>query len=222
MLPIAVGAAVLVLGSLGAFVLTRTPAENIAAPQSNPFVALDALYASWGDPVPHAACRQPSEAGALAKNTADLPALEAMTNPSPEASWLTARLQVEKGVDAMASTTNALKCKGFAAAYNTAGKIAVKDGRLADALLSYRAAVELDPEFRKARYNLGLLYLQKGAVEQGVRELQRVVEQDPKFTDAWFMLGVAYEQTKKPDEAKAAFCKALSLGKTEAKDRCDR
>ncbi len=220
--PIAIGAAALALGGVVFFLMTRPAALVVAEPVVTPFVALDAVYAERGEPVPPAACRKPSEADALAKKADDLPALEAIKDPSPEASYLAARLQVENGIDAMAATTRALSCKGFAAAYNVAGKIAVKDNRFADALPSYRAAVDLDPDFNNARYNLGLLYLQKGEVQQGIRELQRVVEKDKKFTDAFFVLGVAYEQTKQPAEARAAFCEAFKQGKTEAKDRCER
>ena len=217
LVPVLLGVVVLAAAG-GGYLATRK-----VEPPASPFAALDALYAKWAEPLPPGPCRSVSEAAVLGPHSGELSALEALPQDrSAEAWYLIARAQVDQKVDALPAAMRALSCPGFAAASNLAGKIAIIDKRLPDALASYKAALDSAPNFHKARFNLGMLHLKEGRLIDGVTELKKVTVADPKFADAHFFLGVAYEGQQLKDEAKAEFCAALANGRTDARDRCER
>lgn len=218
---IAIG--VVVLGGAGAAFLATRPAA-VSAAAADPFVALDAVYAKWVEPVPPAPCRSPKEAPLLAGSPADLLALEALPQGrSAEAWYLIARAQFEQRKDALEAAKKAQACAGFAAALNLMGKIALREKRPDDALPNFQAALDAAPTFFNARYNLGMrLLTTPGRVMEGVAELKRLTAADPKFADAHYFLGMAYEGQGMGAEAKASFCAALANGREDARSRCER
>jgi tetratricopeptide (TPR) repeat protein len=217
LIPLAFGA-VAVLATVGFFALRAPAGLPIAPAAPTSFGELDALYAKWNEPPPPPACRDPAEIEALAiGNFSGLPG-----NRSAEAWYLIARNQLDKKQNATEAATKALGCAGFAAAFNLAGRIAVRDGRLADALPSFKAALEASPDFHNARFNLALLHLKEGRTADGVNELKRITQADPHYADAHFFLGIAYEGQQQPVAAREEFCAASANGKIEAKERCER
>jgi tetratricopeptide (TPR) repeat protein len=219
LLPIVLG--VLLTAGGGLFFGIRAMSPHVAPAPS--FAALDGLYAIWNEPLPPAACRSVAEANLLGSRFSELAALEALpATRSAEAWYLIARERVERKQNATEAATKALGCAGFAAAFNLAGKIAVKDGRLSDALPSFQAALDAAPDFHNARFNLALLHLKEGRTAEGASELKRITAADPKYADAHFFLGLAYEGQQRADDARHEFCAAFDNGKTEAKERCGR
>ena len=61
------------------------------------------------------------------------------------------------------------------------------------------------------RLDLGLLYLDRGRVEDAVRELTAAVVADPSRADLWFLLGTVQGQRKRPAEAAAALRRSARL-----------
>lgn len=115
------------------------------------FEPLNARYAAWGEPVPPNPCRRPDEVAFLLEHADDAAALAARENPSPELRYLEARLAVSAGRRPSERFGAALTCPGFAAAVLLAAQVAAQEGRPADARLLAAQALELAPEFERAR-----------------------------------------------------------------------
>src|SRR5262249_16991172 len=79
------------------------------------------------------------------------------------------------------------------------------------ALLFYREAARVDPQFPSARYSLGRLLLKQGQVEQGLAEVQEALRLYPEFAEAHEVLGLAYTEQGRLDEAIAQVRQALVL-----------
>jgi tetratricopeptide (TPR) repeat protein len=77
------------------------------------------------------------------------------------------------------------------------------------AMLLYREAARVDPQFPSARYNLGRLLLKQGQVEQGMAEVQEALRLYPEFAEAYEVLGLAYTEQGRLHEAVAHLQQAL-------------
>ncbi|MDY0228415.1 MAG: tetratricopeptide repeat protein, partial [Desulfomicrobium apsheronum] len=73
-----------------------------------------------------------------------------------------------------------LGCKGHTKeSLNSEGETLFKQGNYNGAIVHYKNALEKDPNFVPARFNLGLAYLETGKLEQAEREFQKVQLQNP-------------------------------------------
>jgi tetratricopeptide (TPR) repeat protein len=77
------------------------------------------------------------------------------------------------------------------------------------AMLFYREAARVDPQFPSARYNLGRLLLKQGQVAQGMAEVQEALRLYPEFAEAHEVLGLAYTEQGQLHEAVAHLQQAL-------------
>ena len=77
------------------------------------------------------------------------------------------------------------------------------------AMLLYREAARVDPQFPSAPYNLGRLLLKQGQVEQGMAEVQEALRLYPEFAEAHEVLGLAYTEQGRLPEAVAHVQQAL-------------
>ena len=84
-------------------------------------------------------------------------------------------------------------------------------GDFENALLKYRAVLEKNERNAQARNNLGLLYLDKGLLDDAERELQRAIFIDPRYVTARTNLGVSYMRRNRLDEAAAQFRQVLQV-----------
>ena len=75
------------------------------------------------------------------------------------------------------------------------------------------SAVELSlPSKTRANFRKGMdILYTKNDPEASLPVLQKVVTTSPDFYEGYFHLGIAYDQLHKPEEAEAAFRKAISL-----------
>jgi rhomboid protease GluP len=73
------------------------------------------------------------------------------------------------------------------------GATADREGRNKDAEEAFRRAVRLEPESGVAHYDLGLLYLRRGAVKEAVAELKEAVRLEPKQPEGWSLYAEALE-----------------------------
>jgi tetratricopeptide (TPR) repeat protein len=78
-------------------------------------------------------------------------------------------------------------------------------GDVKEAVVHFRRALELDPEFVVIRFVLGGLYIDNGLYEEAVKELKALSSAYPRYPEAHNRLGVAYGALKKFDQAAKAF-----------------
>jgi len=84
------------------------------------------------------------------------------------------------------------------------------DEELQQAQAEFERAVDADPSFYPAWYNLGLTYKDLGDAEKGVDAFTRVT-QIANEADPWYFVGYLDSQLQRYDQAIAAFQKALAL-----------
>jgi Flp pilus assembly protein TadD len=89
-------------------------------------------------------------------------------------------------------------------------------GRFAQAIDSYRAALELDPGHAPTRNNLGVLLADEGNLAEAIREYREALRAEPDLADAHFNLGNALRATARLNEATAHYRRALRLEPTFA------
>ncbi|TAL39439.1 MAG: tetratricopeptide repeat protein [Spirochaetes bacterium] len=66
-------------------------------------------------------------------------------------------------------------------------------GKIDDAIASFKRSLELNPYYSKAHYGLGKAYLtREGRLGDAVRHLRRSVELDARMASAHFYLGLAF------------------------------
>jgi tetratricopeptide (TPR) repeat protein len=94
--------------------------------------------------------------------------------------------------------------------YNAGLKL-VRDGSYLDASVRFREAVELDPHFAQAHYNLGAAYQRMDANEKALDEFKEAASLRPKSADYRFAVGGAYFHLGKPDRAVREFRRALEI-----------
>ena len=71
-----------------------------------------------------------------------------------------------------------------------------------EAIIELRNAIQIDPKYAEARYQLGLLYLKSGEARQAFEELQRAATLDPKNLDAKIKTAEFYLLAKKKEDAR--------------------
>ena len=86
-----------------------------------------------------------------------------------------------------------------------------RQGRLDEAIVSYRQALALSPTLFEAQNNLGAALLQGGNLDEAVEVLQRACELRPDFGQAHNNLGNVLQQQGRLDEAIAELRRAVEL-----------
>ncbi len=81
-----------------------------------------------------------------------------------------------------------------------------KDEFLDAALKEFQQAVEKNPNYTEAHYNLGIVYSEKGMVEDAITEYKKTLEIEPNFVKAYNNLGIIYYETGRLDEAVETLC----------------
>jgi Flp pilus assembly protein TadD len=105
-----------------------------------------------------------------------------------------------------------------AAIYNDLGFVLERQGLLDEATQSYRKALELDPKFASAHYNLGSALARSGQLAEAERHLRIAVKQKPDAA-TYTGLGVVLWELERKDEAVAQLQKALETDATYAPAR---
>ena len=72
-------------------------------------------------------------------------------------------------------------------------------------------AIELDPDYAVAYYNLGIAYYDQGNYDKAIQLYEKAIELDPDYADAYNNLGVAYHKSDF-DTALSYYKKAARLG----------
>jgi tetratricopeptide (TPR) repeat protein len=96
-------------------------------------------------------------------------------------------------------------------AYNAAGDEHLKAGRLKEAEESFRAMLQIDPEYAPALLRLGLVCNAARRFEEGAAHLRRAAERQPANPDAHEALAESLYGLRRYDEAATAADRALKL-----------
>ena len=80
-----------------------------------------------------------------------------------------------------------------------------------NAILYFQKAIELDPKYSEAYYNLGTTYTNKGNLDKAIQCYKKAIELNPQISIVYNNMGVAYEE--KGDNEKAIKCyeKAIEI-----------
>jgi tetratricopeptide (TPR) repeat protein/uncharacterized caspase-like protein len=79
------------------------------------------------------------------------------------------------------------------------------------ALASYKAAIELDPDFEEARASYAASLLDAGDLDEAVRQLDVVTRREPDRGMAWYLLSQAYARKGDYADGKTAAEQAIKL-----------
>src|SRR6185295_3757570 len=81
------------------------------------------------------------------------------------------------------------------------GTAAARAGRMADAILGLRRAIELKPGFAEAHYNLANAYRDIGDSDSALAAYRRAAELVPRFFDVHLEIGALLRERHDFDEA---------------------
>ncbi len=173
--------------------------------------ALDRWYASVGDPPPPESCRATGPAlEALAAAVATKAPVAASASAAEEERFVAASLAGDDRT-VRAEAEAAAACVGFAAAENLAGKIALKEDRLDDALRWFQAAEAHAADFVKPRFNRALVLLKRGNPD-ALALLESLAVAPDARAEVFLVLGHARTAAGSAEQAQLSYCRARDLG----------
>jgi predicted O-linked N-acetylglucosamine transferase (SPINDLY family) len=91
------------------------------------------------------------------------------------------------------------------------GNALYEQGRMDDAIIAYREAVRLKPDYPTAHNNLGAALQARGRMEEAVAAYREAVRLQPDYATAWSNLGSTLQGQGNLNEAIAAYREALRL-----------
>ncbi|MCZ7462146.1 tetratricopeptide repeat protein [Streptomyces sp. WMMC940] len=94
-------------------------------------------------------------------------------------------------------------------AWYNVGVVSARDGRPADALKAYDAALKIDPSFTSALFNQAVL-LKTSDPDRAIALLKRTVTINPKASTAHFQLGDALSRKGRDSQARDAYRRAVA------------
>src|SRR5262249_39312020 len=77
--------------------------------------------------------------------------------------------------------------------------------RLPESAAAYQEAIDLQPRYAGAYYNLGHVLAEMGRPAEAAASYRRAVALEPDFAWAWMNLGIALKELGRFDDAAAAF-----------------
>ena len=117
---------------------------------------------------------------------------------TPEREYMGAKV-----IDDFEAIANYYNNQGFLYGYyaETAGDMGDNFDPQAAELEMYEMALDVSPEFPRARNNLGVALRRRGFVDRAIEQYKLVLQVDPKFAEARSNLGAAYYSLGRVDEA---------------------
>ncbi len=108
----------------------------------------------------------------------------------------------------LARSTNSIK----AFEYYCKAYMELKRGASMDAVARFfTLAIEQDPNFWEAQYNLGVIYYNFDRYEEALAQFKKVSQKNPRFYKPYFGMGIIYYLKKDNAEAIRQFNKVLAL-----------
>jgi tetratricopeptide (TPR) repeat protein len=100
--------------------------------------------------------------------------------------------------------------------YFALGNVFYDDARPMEARMNYEKALELNPEFNKARINLAMLYAETADPDTALILLEEAVRIDPDDPKAYNNIGMIYYSKDNYDRAVKAYSRALEIDPVNA------
>ena len=100
--------------------------------------------------------------------------------------------------------------KAWAAFYNLGNALADR-GQVDEAIVHYRKALEIKPDYADAHFNLGFALEGRGQVDEAIAHFQKALEINPENVKAHINLGIALTDRGQVDDSIAHFQKALEI-----------
>lgn len=138
----------------------------------------------------------------------------------PRLSWANLLVRRGRAADALGVLADAAgRADATPQLLNTQGICLLALGRPSDAEPFLRRAVDADPDYANARFNLADALAARGDLPAAVGEWQAVVRIDPQDADARLRLGIALGELGRGGEATASLLEAVKLapGSPEAR-----
>ena len=132
---------------------------------------------------------------------------------TPEREYMGAKV-----IDDFEAIANYYNNQGFLYGYysETAGDMGDEFDPAAAELEMYQMALEVRPDFGRARNNLGVALRRRGRVEEAISQYKLALEEDPKFAEARSNLGAAYYSLGRVEDAIQEFETAARAGGSNA------
>ena len=91
------------------------------------------------------------------------------------------------------------------------GVAAYKEGKLKEAELNFKKAIELKPDYYQAYYNLANIQIELSRLDEALSNLKKTIELNPGFATAYNNLGVIFDKIGKLNEAEISYKKTIEL-----------
>jgi eukaryotic-like serine/threonine-protein kinase len=150
---------------------------------------------------------------------ASLPLLETVRGEHPSDFWINLELgmayleskppQVQEGVRCL-TVAVALRPKS-PGAHNNLGAALKDQGKLDQAIESYRKAIQIKPDFAGAHSNLGTALQAQGKLDLAIAAHRKAIEIKPDYAPAYNNLGTALDDQGKIDLAVESYRKAIQI-----------
>ncbi len=95
--------------------------------------------------------------------------------------------------------------------FSNYGNILKALGKLQDAKISYRKAIELKPDFVEAHFNLGNIFRNIGNLKDAELSYRKAIELKPDCVEAYSNLGNILKDLGKLKDAELSYCKAIEI-----------
>jgi predicted TPR repeat methyltransferase len=99
------------------------------------------------------------------------------------------------------------------------GNLLMSQGRLPEAILSFRRALSISPDFAEAHNNLGVTLRALGKTHEAIASYRRALAVNPNYAEAHNNLGIVLDGDGKREEAIASFRQALAVNPDFAEAR---
>jgi tetratricopeptide (TPR) repeat protein len=96
-------------------------------------------------------------------------------------------------------------------AYSNRGFGLLQEGRVADAIGDFKAALNANPDYAYAHNNLGMALLQEGRIDDAVPHFTKALELKPDYAEPYDNLGTVYFQKGQVDASISSLQKAVAI-----------
>jgi protein O-GlcNAc transferase len=91
------------------------------------------------------------------------------------------------------------------------GNILQDMGQREEAILYYRKAIGLRPEFAGTYYNIAAIMQEEGRLDEAIAHYRKVLDLDPDYAGTYNSIGVVFQSKGQYDEAMTYFRKAIEI-----------